>query len=981
MSSKRRNSNGLRGRKLSFEELEFRRMLAPYTVRLAIDIGDETVTDSLSWAIHQANTVAGGPHTINFQLNNGGSQIQVTDQVTIIKAPMTIDGTISGGARMLLVKDGGFVGNGLEIDGSLTGSGTIEIRDLQISNFERNGIQVLAMGTNDVVRIDNTSVHHNIMAGIRVGQNMVASSRVFITGNDIWANGTAGIVAEGAANVTHSNQHSISGNDIGLGTSLGNFGPGVVLGVNARNYTVSGNSFKGNTGDGISVSSNAKGQNLFTGNNFLGNGGIPIDLNDNGARENDPDDVDTGPNNLLNYPVIDAAGIGFNNVTQQWTVPITIDAEETLNTSQYLLEVYKVNPATKEYTLVYNIGNKTVPTSGDLKFTQVIPVNVGGGVTLNPGDRITALMTNSTIGSSEFPEDAILLDAAAPRIVDVKLIGVQPNGTAWTRSPYSFQQIVSAGKQLHSIFTAGVNKIEVQFDEPVAIDGSDFVLTGSAGPIAHSSFVYTPASRIGTWTYAAPLGADKYVLTQVGSVTDAVGKALDGDWDRPANPNLFLTSPTSSGPDWTGKPAQVFTPGNGTPGGDFRLHFAYLPRDYDQDGIVTPGETGGDGDGNDQSGQAGDANVVTNAVNTGMNRLIAGRFRGDYNDNEIVEHDGNFGDYQVWKMSFGSTVDLRADGNDDGVIDGADYSVYRDNLGEVSAWSAQFGAGGAGAMSFPLVLFGVAPQVANVVVSGSNSPHAPYSFDAHDGSGEQLRTVPVGGADTISITFTEDVNIVAADLRLVGLRTANQPQLAEFSYDVGAMTATWRFNGWTFGDQYEISLSDEVTDVEGYQLDGEWTNPASLSTTNALVSTFPSGDGVPGGDFNFVATLLPGDANLDLIVNGADLTILASHYNLSGALFTQGDFNGNGIVDSADTILFSQSWLANLNLQNLTMLSDLNGDWIVDELDGDILFNNYLASTANPTRAQGNLDGDTDIDIHDLDLMFAQYGLELAVVS
>src|SRR5690606_22097578 len=49
-----------------------------------------------------------------------------------------------------------------------------------------------------------------------------------------------------------------------------------------------------------------------------------------------------------------------------------------------------------------------------------------------------------------------------------------------------------------------------------------------------------------------------------------------------------------------------------------------------------------------------------------------------------------------------------------------------------------------------------APQVTNVIISNTvpNSPHAPFSFDTVDGSGLQLRTVPVGGADTVSIQFS-----------------------------------------------------------------------------------------------------------------------------------------------------------------------------------------------------------------------------------
>ncbi|MEN1679926.1 MAG: hypothetical protein AAGJ46_10050 [Planctomycetota bacterium] len=49
---------------------------------------------------------------------------------------------------------------------------------------------------------------------------------------------------------------------------------------------------------------------------------------------------------------------------------------------------------------------------------------------------------------------------------------------------------------------------------------------------------------------------------------------------------------------------------------------------------------------------------------------------GDYNFDGMVD----VADYAVFRSAFGSTDDLRADGNVDGVIDTADYTVWRDAL-------------------------------------------------------------------------------------------------------------------------------------------------------------------------------------------------------------------------------------------------------------------------------------------------------------
>jgi len=139
---------------------------------------------------------------------------------------------------------------------------------------------------------------------------------------------------------------------------------------------------------------------------------------------------------------------------------------------------------------------------------------------------------------------------------------------------------------------------------------------------------------------------------------------------------------------------------------------------------------------------------------------------------------------------------------------------------------------------------GLPPQVLNVIVSGSASLHDPFSLDTVDGSGSQIATVPVGGVETISIVFSEGVNVDANSLMVIGLTTATLPQVAEFSYDGATNTATWGMEGWALGDQYVLSLSDAITDLDGNNLDGEWTNPASITTVNSAVSTFSSGDGL-----------------------------------------------------------------------------------------------------------------------------------------
>jgi hypothetical protein len=73
------------------------------------------------------------------------------------------------------------------------------------------------------------------------------------------------------------------------------------------------------------------------------------------------------------------------------------------------------------------------------------------------------------------------------------------------------------------------------------------------------------------------------------------------------------------------------------------------------------------------------------------------------------------------------------------------------------------------------------------------------------------------------------------------------------------------------------------------------------------------------------------------------------------------------------------SFTLGISLQSIWALADLNGDLAVDDLDADILGDNY--GMTDPAWADGDLNGDGAIDAADVELLFAQYGLELAVAS
>ena len=106
-------------------------------------------------------------------------------------------------------------------------------------------------------------------------------------------------------------------------------------------------------------------------------------------------------------------------------------------------------------------------------------------------------------------------------------------------------------------------------------------------------------------------------------------------------------------------------------------------------------------------------------------------------------------------------------------------------------------------------------KVVNVTISGSESDHEPFSFDDpsddehdFDGSGIQLRTVPVGGADTVAVKFSENMsNVASTSLKLTGLSTAAVPALASggFGFDSSTQSYQWKFDAPLSADQYLIA--------------------------------------------------------------------------------------------------------------------------------------------------------------------------------
>jgi YVTN family beta-propeller protein len=128
--------------------------------------------------------------------------------------------------------------------------------------------------------------------------------------NVISGNGLGGVRLAGSNNGFYE---TFIGTDLGATLNLGNAGPGVQIdGGSDNTFGVLGTvSILHNTGEGVVILAGER--NSLDGSFIHSNGGLGLDLGGDGVTANDSGgDPDSGPNTLLNYPVLTSAVTGAN---------------------------------------------------------------------------------------------------------------------------------------------------------------------------------------------------------------------------------------------------------------------------------------------------------------------------------------------------------------------------------------------------------------------------------------------------------------------------------------------------------------------------------------------------------------------------------------------------------------------------------------------------------------------------------------------
>jgi hypothetical protein len=460
-------------------------------------------------------------------------------------ANCTVGGTTLDARNLISGNTGSGIGlgngSGNTVQGNLIGT------DITGTKALGNGVGVTSNGTSDLIGGATVAARNIISAnnrGIDLGsgsKNTVQSNFIGtdVTGTKALGNPNVGVNTQGTSNLIGGLTTTpgsppgnlISGNNGGSGVILvspsaqGNLIEGNIIGaditgakalgnlpggiqINGPDNTVGGASAKarniiafngGSTPEcnatvaGIWVHNNAAINNALLGNSIFSNAGLGIDLEFDGdpncVEPNDNCDVDTGPNNLQNYPDLTSASsngisttvkgtlnskastkfrieffandlcdpsehgegqtfLGATNVTTNSTCGVTINA--TLQVASITAVTSSLNPSTHGTAVTFTATVKSTTTG-------------------TAGKRITATATDPSGNTSEFSSCVLSTMKTTPTITGT--VTFKDGATVLAT------RTLSSGTATFTTSTLAVGKHSI-----TAVYGGDADLTGSTSP-------------------------------------------------------------------------------------------------------------------------------------------------------------------------------------------------------------------------------------------------------------------------------------------------------------------------------------------------------------------------------------------------------------------------------------------------------------------------------------------------------------------
>lgn len=270
--------------------------------------------------------------------------------------------------------------------------------DVYLNTVQGNYIGIDKSGT-----VDLGNDHEGVCLAEGTHDNVISTN--LISGNDYDGVGIQGYnnIPYGPPIQTYLNiiEYNIIGADVSgqnpipnnyHGVAVGEYGP-TQWGCADRNRVGPGNRIVYNKRDGVAVwedgvSNTNADKNVISQNAILDNNELGIDLWNNGVTPNDLGDLDTGPNQELNFPIITSAQYSAGTTIISGTISIDSPPE------QAAVELFKSKPDPTGYGEGESFISSTNPSiSGNWTITTG---------TLVVGDFVTAVTIDKDGNASEF---------------------------------------------------------------------------------------------------------------------------------------------------------------------------------------------------------------------------------------------------------------------------------------------------------------------------------------------------------------------------------------------------------------------------------------------------------------------------------------------------------------------------------------------------------------------------------------------------
>ena len=231
-------------------------------------------------------------------------------------------------------------------------------------------------------------------AGIRVrGAGSLIGT---VQANSIGFSGNDGIRLESADNVVANNYIGVSSD----GQAIGNQGEGIQVGSassTTENNAIFENEIAFSQFAGVGLTSVAGQGNVIYENRMYANGDVGIDLNTDGATPNDPDDADTGPNNLQNYPTLVSAVLNGSVSPPELSINWQMDSAVGNSAYPIVADFYLADSEISGEGRTYLSFDLTSAPGLDNPVTLTLPIGTRGGFLV-----ATATDLNGTRNTSEF---------------------------------------------------------------------------------------------------------------------------------------------------------------------------------------------------------------------------------------------------------------------------------------------------------------------------------------------------------------------------------------------------------------------------------------------------------------------------------------------------------------------------------------------------------------------------------------------------